>query len=729
MITKVFESFTFSKKILVKKIISEKKEEVYFEDVTRTQRVDEPPTEVTNCLHCKKSLRDSMWVGRAGKSGKYLCKDDWYALSYSQREKYREEAQRISEGGYSYRTIKDRVAKKRTVSVDREVEIEDMIEETGLRLVHPIESSYDLSFKVSNFSLDLKAFLHEHTHILNHQFITEKKLQEDTSWFNTSSLEKTLLNIRHFKPMKEMEKIKIFRLSGIEPKQTIIDEKQILVEFNDIVGFYPNVPAYIQGHPLNMYNNRRSHVLTIDKVLDIYVNLALDSRADFGHYRNRGVIIYSMIYYLLYGQEDVDYKINLHLLDASFVNGEALIQEFSPILLKKTQRFESEIDDKNDVEKIMQSQIYNTLTSLSFYRLLLINHKTELIQKEKLSETWQKGYGFCMSNETVKKILNLEQSTILIGNPFEHKINGLFMDDDYLNTMDSLGIETEVEDDDMSPKMKSVKEDNSKETIKNRNISSIIHVTTSENIESIKTHGLLSRQTLDEKNIHYHFNDPLRLDHHPDAVCLSIQEPNDYLFGEFKKRNPTQKYKVIHLDPAFLYELKTNDSLIKRIYSDYNAASRFSKKSEFDMEIIFKDRLRRKGKIHTRNEKKSSEPTSAQAEILFFSNIPPKYILKIFDYNDDIEELVDDSRKTISQICRELGLKNSLFTQDLLIEKGYLKVENVRGKTMKVPTTEGKKIGITRQTKKNDNESFEVNVFSSNAENLVILMLKEAKKI
>jgi hypothetical protein len=478
-----------------------------------------------------------------------------------------------------------------------------------------------------------------------------------------------------------------------------------------------------------MYNNRRSHVLTIDKVLDIYVNLALDSRADFGHYRNRGVIIYSMIYYLLYGQEDVDYKINLHLLDASFVNGEALIQEFSPILLKKTQRFESEIDDKNDVERIMLSQIYNTLTSLSFYRLLLINHKTELIQKEKLSETWQKGYGFCMSNETVKKVLNLEQSTILIGNPFEHKINGLFMDDDYLNTMDSLGIETEVEDDDMSPKMKSVKEDNSKETIKNRNISSIIHVTTSENIESIKTHGLLSRQTLDEKNIHYHFNDPLRLDHHPDAICLSIQEPNDYLFGEFKKRNPTQKYKVIHLDPAFLYELKTNDSLIKRIYSDYNAASRFSKKSEFDMEIIFKDRLRRKGKIHTRNEKKSSEPTSAQAEILFFSNIPPKYILKIFDYNEDIEELVDDSRKTISQICRELGLKNSLFTQDLLIEKGYLKVENVRGKTMKVPTTEGKKIGITRQTKKNDNESFEVNVFSSNAENLVILMLKEAKKI
>jgi hypothetical protein len=303
------------------------------------------------------------------------------------------------------------------------------------------------------------------------------------------------------------------------------------------------------------------------------------------------------------------------------------------------------------------------------------------------------------------------------------------MDDDYLNTMDSLGIETEVDDDDMSPKMKSVKEDNSKETIKNRNISSIIHVTTSENIESIKKHGLLSRQTLDEKNIHYHFNDPLRLDHHPDAICLSIQEPNDYLFGEFKKRNPSQKYKVIQLDPAFLYELKTKNSSIKRIYSDYNAASRFSKKSEFDMEIIFKDRLRRKGKIHTRNEKKSSEPTSAQAEILFFSNIPPKYILKIFDYNDDIEELVDDSRKTISQICRELGLKNSLFTQDLLIEKGYLKVENVRGKTMKVPTTEGKKIGITRQTKKNDNESFEVNVFSSNAENLVILMLKEAKKI
>jgi hypothetical protein len=729
MITKVFESFTFFKKILVKKIISEKKEEVYFEDVVRTQRVDEPPTEVTNCLHCGRSLYDSMWVGRAGKSGKYLCKDDWYSLSYSEREKYRIEAQRISQGGTSYRTITDRVAKKRIVSVDREVEVEETIEEKGFRVVNPIDIPFKESFKLLKNSFDLDFFLNEYKHILNDKFITEQKLQEDKTWFNTSSLEKTLIKLREFKPLKEMEKIKIFRLAGIVPKESIIDEKQILVEFNDIVGFYPNVPAYIQGHPLNMYNNRRSNVLTIEKVVDIYVNLAIDSRADFGHYRNRGVIIFNMLYFLLYSQDTENTKINLHLIDGSYIEGESIIQEFSPILLKKRAKLNSETDDKNNNEIIKLSQVYNILTSLSFYRLLLINHKTQLIQKEHLSEAWQKGYGYCMSNQAIKKILNLEQSTILIGNPFEHKINGLFMDDDYLNTMDSLGIETEVEDEEYSQSIQSLKADNSQEIIKKRSIKSIIHVTTSENIESINKYGLLSRKELDEKKIPYHFNDSLRLDSHRDAICLSVQEPNEYLFGEFKKRNPSQKYKIIELDPAILYELKKNSSLIKRIYSDYNAASRFSKKSEFDMDIMFKDRLRRKGKIHTRDDKDSSQPTSAQAEILFFSNIPTKYIKKILDYDDNLEENLDESKKTISQICRELGLKNSVSAQDLLIEKGYLRVENFRGKLIKVPTIEGEKIGIKRETKKSDSESFEVNLFSTDAEQLVKSILKEAKKI
>ena len=147
------------------------------------------------------------------------------------------------------------------------------------------------------------------------------------------------------------------------------------------------------------------------------------------------------------------------------------------------------------------------------------------------------------------------------------------------------------------------------------------------------------------------------------------------------------------------------------------------------MDIMFKDRLRRKGKIHTRDDKDSSQPTSAQAEILFFSNIPTKYIKKILDYDDNLEENLDESKKTISQICRELGLKNSVSAQDLLIEKGYLRVENFRGKLIKVPTIEGEKIGIKRETKKSDSESFEVNLFSTDAEQLVKSILKEAKKI
>ena len=57
---------------------------------------------------------------------------------------------------------------------------------------------------------------------------------------------------------------------------------------------------------------------------------------------------------------------------------------------------------------------------------------------------------------------------------------------------------------------------------------------------------------------------------------------------------------------------------LEKIFSDYNAASRYSMKSETNMNVMFQDRIRRKAKIHTRDGKDSYHPTSDQAEILFF---------------------------------------------------------------------------------------------------------------
>ena len=114
MITKVFENYTYTEIQKVKKTIKETELEDYYDTVNRTERVYEPPTGVSHCLHCGTKLRSTMW--KYSSSGKYLCPNCWYRrTTYSQREAYRIQAQKMSTGGYSYKNITDRIKKTRTV--------------------------------------------------------------------------------------------------------------------------------------------------------------------------------------------------------------------------------------------------------------------------------------------------------------------------------------------------------------------------------------------------------------------------------------------------------------------------------------------------------------------------------------------------------------------------------------------------------------------------------------
>ena len=91
-----------------------------------------------------------------------------------------------------------------------------------------------------------------------------------------------------------------------------------------------------------MYNNKRKNIVNTDKVVTVYVNLAVDSKCDFGHYKNRGIIIYNFIEYLI-EQKNIEkgYKVNLKLVDATFVEGETIIQKFEEIIFKKNRHRKS----------------------------------------------------------------------------------------------------------------------------------------------------------------------------------------------------------------------------------------------------------------------------------------------------------------------------------------------------------------------------------------------------
>lgn len=451
------------------------------------------------------------------------------------------------------------------------------------------------------------------------KYFSESDLSKYEKWYGSKSHNHVLelLKLGHQK-----EKVSITSLAALEYNQLIVGEKQLLEEFPSVVGFYPNVPAYIQGHPLNMYNNKRVNKLDIEKSINIYFNATMDSKNFDSQYRNRGIICYSLIDYLIH-EEGV--KVNLKLLDISFVKGETCIQTID---------FDYETI-KNDLETV-----YNFLTVSAVLRVMMLEYKASLVKNQKLNEIWLDGFGYFVEEKITRQLLSLNDNDILFGTPDELKISGFDIEDDFINCMDSLGLSNSYYvESEMNYQFRS-KEDSKidiQKTIQNLGITKLIHFTSEDNIKSIEEHGILPRKSLIDSKIDFDYNDEQRLDNNLDAICLSVQIPNQHLLDEFVKRYPDKKYKILEINPSILYDVKKDNQFVKRIFCDYNAASRYAQKSDCDINIMFQDTIKKRHIIHNRISKNENEPTSDQAEILFFGQIPTEYIMNLentYSYSD-----------------------------------------------------------------------------------------------
>lgn len=175
-----------------------------------------------------------------------------------------------------------------------------------------------------------------------------------------------------------------------------------------------------------------------------------------------------------------------------------------------------------------------------------------------------------------------------------------------------------------------------KDDIEGRFITGLVHFTNAKNIDNILKHGLMPRKMLIERNIDSVVNDNERLDGHIDSICLSVENPNDYLLKRFKEKYPLEKYKLITINPKTLYTIfikqENRIALVRRIYCNYNAAAYSTLKSDDDMNIMFSHQVQTYRHIFTRGNKPESVPTAIQAEILFFGIIPSEF----FDSIEDI---------------------------------------------------------------------------------------------
>ena len=152
----------------------------------------------------------------------------------------------------------------------------------------------------------------------------------------------------------------------------------------------------------------------------------------------------------------------------------------------------------------------------------------------------------------------------------------------------------------------------------------LVHFTRVENLPSIMQHGLCSITTLRDKQIDFRFNDHLRLEGQPHAICLSIGHPNDKMFASYRWKSPDQGWAVVVVDRCVLWSLDT-------AFCNHNAADkRIRQRSLGDLKTVaaFDNLFIPLSNLPSREESRllPYDPTDVQAEVLVFDTLLPEFI-------------------------------------------------------------------------------------------------------
>ncbi len=200
-----------------------------------------------------------------------------------------------------------------------------------------------------------------------------------------------------------------------------------------------------------------------------------------------------------------------------------------------------------------------------------------------------------------------------------------------------------------------------KQICRNRGIKILFHFTHIENLRRILEEGLLSRKTLEKRRDPLKkkpiFNDPKRLDKHPEAICLSIGFPNYSMFYKHASENQSQ-WVVLLLDAKLLWELDC-------AFCQENAASNAvrnipleNRKHPNALNNMFKEYYRTISRQSLSIP--SHYPTHPEAEVLVFNRIPVAYIKKVHFY-----------KKTALEQWRSSNPKMDAKTKTFLYSEHY----------------------------------------------------------
>lgn len=168
-----------------------------------------------------------------------------------------------------------------------------------------------------------------------------------------------------------------------------------------------------------------------------------------------------------------------------------------------------------------------------------------------------------------------------------------------------------------------------------RGITTLVHVTHIDNLESILEKGIIPRETVPEGAVTI---DPYRSEGKWNCNCLSVERPNSRYFGQHAyEYGGTEKFVCLCIKPTILLDGQPKH------YCPYNAATNSVKNKIHDGQLtssnsfqgMFADHISEyrsiKGWVkEVRNEGRAlCLPTSVQAEILYEGIIKPENILSV----------------------------------------------------------------------------------------------------
>lgn len=188
-------------------------------------------------------------------------------------------------------------------------------------------------------------------------------------------------------------------------------------QFNDYIGYVPDVKAYLEGNPLSMLNKKSE----ARKKVNVYMNTSFYGGTSKEAIFNRGAIVLSMIEIL----ENMGFSVDLHLFEMSTVGS---MMHFSDFILK------------SENERMNIQKLYFPLCHPSWIRRL----NFRLIEVTPgITSSWSHGYGKPSDLSTMKKVIDLDKNDIIIptieelnicGNNVVDDANSLF---DYVNQIEN----------------------------------------------------------------------------------------------------------------------------------------------------------------------------------------------------------------------------------------------------------------------------------------------------